>query len=209
MALFNEGFQVEMLYRVNEEVLGTTFGFYLVSGSSGQAGSVRMAEAFIVGLGAVQPLMGSNVKFDGVRVAPVGFNAVWSHEEIAYLTGTALTESVDELAHLRLNIQSTEEEQKVVINRNQIAGVPAGVVTNGRVDNAHAIAWTDLLDTWGSGALQAGGFQFFLGCSRITPLVTEFRTAARYQCNPFLGTRIDRIKNRPNTGSPPPVAPVT
>lgn len=207
MAIFTLGFNVEMLYRVKEEILGTTFAFFLTSAPSALSASVRLAEAFNDQLPNVAPLMGSNVILDGCKVKPFGFTNAWSREEAANVAGTAATEAVDELTHLRINIQSTEELLKIVINRNQIAGVPKGVVTNGRIDVAHGTAWTDLLDTWASGVIQLGGFQFFLGCASYDPPSWEVRTAARFQVNPFLGTRIDRIKNRPNTGSFQPVAP--
>lgn len=207
MAVVEAGWKCELLYQVQEEVLGTTFYFKTPSNPSLLAGTRVLAEAFAAAVPDIQEAFGSDVRFHCVKTAGIGETARWSYQVPLYLSGTAVTTAEDELCHLRLNLISEEFNGKVRRNRNQVSGIPDGDLTNGRVSNDVTTAWFNAIENWATGSIQQGGFQYFLAVGFKDEGVFKFGDVEAWSASPFAGTRIDRVKNRANTGRSVPVVP--
>lgn len=202
MPLTTFGYKTELLYRVREEVLGTTFYWQAQSGTNFSNAVPNLAKAFAGEFTSGADAFGSDVKFDCVKASALGFGGFgWSYEESMYVLGSAFSVAIDEMLHTNVTIQSEfdEDTQKTLVNRNQVAGIPVSDVTDGRISTDVETYWLNKLTTWAAG-ISNGGFTFLLACGRRQLGNWEFITAERFKISPFPGTRIDRVKNRPNTG---------
>lgn len=207
MALTTFGYKTELLYRVREEVLGTTWYWQAQSGQNFSTAVKALAEALALRLDANAEGFGSDVKFDCVKASALGFGGFgWSFEKRMYTGGTGTSISIDEMLHVNVSIQSEfdDDTQKTLVNRNQVAGIPVNDVTDGRISNDVETYWLTELETWSNGILGSGQV-FILACGRSQLGNWEFLPAERFKISPFPGTRIDRVKNRPNTGRKTPV----
>ena len=200
MALVPSGFRAEILYQCEEEVLGTVFYFKQQSNTNLLQGCERLAEGLATRFANVLEAFGSNVLIHGIKVSGIGSGPKWSYRKILRLQGTAETACEDELCHIRVNLISELIEDTVRRNRNQIAGIPDGDLTSGRVSNDVTTIWLNELEQWAQGAVIDQGFQFFLAVRLEANNNTFFADTASSRISPFAGTRIDRRKNKPNTG---------
>ncbi len=202
MALTTFGYKTEILYRVREEMLGTTFYWQAQSGANFTNAVEFLAKGVDATLAGVTDAFGSDVKLDCVKAAALGFEGFgWSFEQPMYKVGSALSVAIDETCHVNTTLLSAldEDTNKRIVNRNQVAGVGRDDVSNGSVSGDAIQAWFNLFNGWITG-VEFGGLTFFPACGRYAAARWEFIELERFKVSPFVGTRIDRIKNRPNTG---------
>lgn len=202
MPLTTFGYKTELLYRVREEVLGTTWYWQAQSGVNFSNAVPNLAKALGNRLDGNAEGFGSDVKFDCIKASALGFGGFgWSYEHPMYSGGEGTSIAIDEMLHVNITIQSEfdDDTNKTLINRNQVAGIPVNDVTDGRISNDVETYWLTELENWANGIL-FGGFVFLLACGRRQLGNWEFIPAERFKISPFPGTRIDRVKNRPNTG---------
>lgn len=208
MPISVNGYRTEVLYRVREEVLGTTF-YWLPTSTFNFTNAVpNLAKAMENALAPLLDNYGNDAKMDCVKAHPLTEAKVgWSFEQPSYRVGSAVTTCIDEMLHANLTLLSEfdEDTQKRITNRNQLAGLPQGDVNSGQVSSDIIDQWFIVLDSWITNGISNGGFTFIPACGRYQVGRWEFLPLERYKMSPFVGTRIDRIKNRPNTGKKPPV----
>jgi hypothetical protein len=215
MALTTDAWKAELQAQIGEEIIAT----YLYFQTTGTVLEEKAPEELAIGVVTHWILnagaFGSNCTLKCVKASHEGSEIGWSWEVLADRAGTAASESILELCHARVQIVSEEINEERTRMRPQLFGVPKDTVTDGRMTNAQASAiqvfYQQLINP---GLSYVGGTAFFqLACRHQNPgpnpsANLEFRKAEAVGVSPFVGSRIDRVRNRPNTGrTPREVAP--
>jgi len=202
MAVTTSGLASQLFIHANENVFTTSFYWQMTSGDNPFLGPPNLALAIGTSLDALATAaFGTNTKIEGCKVTPEGYPTGITWMETYYIVGSGTATAVDDLRHARLSLISEESGGDRIVNRNQISGIDSGKVTDGRLEQPI----TDALSAWilevASNGLVSGGITFNLACKRILRDQDgdptgglEFRGLNRWQFNPFVGTRKDRVK---------------